>query len=347
MIRTRAFSSGWIRIGVLAAVVLAGAAPALAQARIKLGTLAPRNSSYHQILQAMGEQWRQAPAGGAQLTIYTDGTMGSEADMVRRMRVGQLHAAMLTVSGLAEIDPAVGALQNMPLVYRSLEEMEFVRERLRPQIEASLVAHGFVVLGWSDAGWVRFFSRHPAQRPQDFKRMKIFVTAGSNLQVQMMKEAGYQPVPLEWSDALTSLKTGMIDALPVMPYYALAGQFYTEAKHMLEVNWAPLVGAIIISKRVWDALPAATRDAMLQSAQAACQQIKERGRKESDEAVAAMRARGLQVHKLTPEAEEAWRRAAEEFYPRIRGGMVPAATFDEVLHLLTGRRTELANGAKQ
>jgi TRAP-type C4-dicarboxylate transport system substrate-binding protein len=344
MNRNANWMCGATRFLLLAAFVMMVAQPVRAQARLKLGTLAPRNSSYHQILQTMGEQWRQAPGGGVQLTIYTDGTMGGEADMVRRMRVGQLHAAVLTVSGLAEIDPAVGALQKMPLVYRSLEEMEYVSERLRPQIEASLAGHGFVVLGWSDAGWVRFFSRHPAQRPQDFKRMKMFVTAGDNTQVQMMKDAGYQPVPLEWSDALTSFKTGMIDAVPVMPYYALAGQFYTVATHMLEVNWVPLVGAIIISKRTWDALPAETRAAMSHAAQSACLQIRERGRKESEEAVQAMRARGLKVHTLSPEDAEIWRRSAEEFYLRIRGAMVPAATFDEVLRLLAERRTALAAG---
>jgi TRAP-type C4-dicarboxylate transport system substrate-binding protein len=323
------------------------AVPAAAQSKAKLGTLAPRGSSYHTILQAMAEKWRQAPGGGVQLVIYTDGTMGSEADMVRRMRVGQLQAAMLTITGLAEIDPAVGALQKMPLVYRSLEEMEYVRERMRPQIEQSLAEKGFVALAWSDAGWVRFFSRQPAVRPEDFKRMKMFVTVGDNPQVQLMKQAGYQPVPLEWADALTSLKTGMIDALPTIPFHALAGQFYTEAGHMLELNWVPLGGAIIYQKRAWDALPQPAREAMLAAAREAAEQIQIRGRQESDEAVQAMQKRGLQVHTLTPEAAEAWRRAAEEFYPRIRGSLVPAKSFDEVLALLGQRRAELANGAKR
>src|SRR5690348_3394525 len=67
---------------------------AQAPARIRLATLAPKGSSYYQILQTMGEKWRQAPGGGASLTIFADGSMGGEADMVRRMRVGQLQAGM-------------------------------------------------------------------------------------------------------------------------------------------------------------------------------------------------------------------------------------------------------------
>src|ERR1035437_7514325 len=83
--------------------------------KVRLGTLAPKGSSYTKHLQVMGEKWRQAPGGGALLTIYPDGTMGSEADMVRRMRLGQLQAGMLTAVGLGEIEPAVTGLQYMPM----------------------------------------------------------------------------------------------------------------------------------------------------------------------------------------------------------------------------------------
>src|SRR3972149_3810075 len=73
----------------------------------KVATLMPKGSMYHRVLQEMGEQWQQAQGNGAKFVIYTDGTQGSEADSVRRMRIGQLQAAMISVSGLQEIEPAV------------------------------------------------------------------------------------------------------------------------------------------------------------------------------------------------------------------------------------------------
>src|SRR3972149_10975885 len=94
--------------------------------RVGLGTLAPRGSSYYKHLQAMGEKWRKAPGGGVQLTIYPDGTMGGEADMVRRMRLGQLQAGMLTAGGLADIEPAVRGLQNLPMMFRPLGEVGYI-----------------------------------------------------------------------------------------------------------------------------------------------------------------------------------------------------------------------------
>jgi TRAP-type C4-dicarboxylate transport system substrate-binding protein len=302
--------------------------------RVRLATLAPKGSSYHQILLAMAEKWRQAPGGGATLTIFTDGSMGGEADMVRRMRIGQIQAGMLTVVGLSEIDPSVSALQNMPMMFRSLDEVDYVQQQLTPTLEKRLLDKGFVVLFWGDSGWVRFFSKEPVNYPADLKKMKVFAWSGDTHQVDIMKAGGYQPIPLETNDILPSLQTGLINAVPSTPFYALAGQFYGPAPHMLELNWAPLVGGAVILKKTWDNIPVATREVMLQAALEAGRQIKAKSRAESDQSVETMKKRGLTVHPVTPEIEAAWRKVAEEVYPKIRGSIVPADMFDQVRRLL-------------
>src|SRR5262245_10425793 len=144
-----------------AAVISTSSSPvagaAAARVRIKLATVAPRDSSYHRMLLAMGEKWRKASDGQVDLVVYPGGTQGSEADVVKRMSVGELHAAMLSVGGLTEIDPAVAALQEIPMLFRSLAEEEYVIDKLRPDFEKRLAAKGFVALFWGDSGWVRFF----------------------------------------------------------------------------------------------------------------------------------------------------------------------------------------------
>jgi TRAP-type C4-dicarboxylate transport system substrate-binding protein len=336
-----------LRAPAWAAMVLAlasgteAAAQSSAPARLRLGTLAPQGTSYHHILQAMAERWRVATNGQAQLTVYA-GTMGSELELVRRMRVGQLQAATITVAGLREIDRAVGALQLMPLMFRSLDELDFVRTRLAPVLARRMEERGFIILFWADAGWVRFFTRRPALHPAEFARFKTFVTAGDNTQSDLMRSAGFLPVSLEWSDALTALQTGMIDAVPTIPTMALAMQYYTVARNMLEVNWVPLVGAAIITRKAWDALSPANQEALRAAAAEAGRQFQERGRVESDEAVAAMRRRGLNLIPMTAAAEADWRALGESYYPQIRGTMVPSDMFDEVVRLLAEYRRSRA-----
>src|SRR6266581_5568628 len=311
--------------------------------RINLGTLAPRGSSYHQSLQTMAERWKQAP-GGARLVIYPDGTQGGETDMVRLMRVGSLHAGLLTAVGLAEIEPGVTGLQTLPMMFRNFDEFEFVNDQLRPMLEKRLAEKGFVVLFWVDAGWVRYFSKEPTLTPDDMKKRKVFVWAGNTAQVDIMKKHGYNPVPLETGEILPGLQTGLINTVPAPPLFALATQIDTRAPHMLELRWAPLVGACVIKKETWEKISADARETMLKAAGEAGKEIRANSRRESDESVAAMKKRGLNVHELTSELETRWRAAAEEIYPDIRGRIVPADIFDEVQRLLKEYR---AGGGKK
>jgi len=311
---------------------------AQAQTRILLGTLAPNGSTYHKELLGMGERWQQQ---GVKLTVYTSG-MGSEPEIVRRMRVNQLQAALLTVGGLAEIDNSVTALQEMPMMFRSLDEAEYVRRQLSADLDKRLFDKGFVVLFWADTGWVRFFSRDAGVHPDDLcKKMKMFVTAGpgGNHQVEIMKAAGCHPVQLEWSDAIAELQTGMIDAVPTSPMVALAGQFNLVTKHMIEVNWVPLVGALVITRKAWESIPPARQQALRQAAENTGNRIQSLSRTESVQAVEAMKKRGMQVHVVTPDEEAEWRKLAERVYPTIRGGIVPADMFDRVQQLLQKYRS--------
>lgn len=310
--------------------------------KIRLGTLAPRGTTWHRALLEMGEKWRTGQGAGATFIVYTDGSQGSEADMVRRMRVGQLNAALLTVVGLNDIDDSTTALQKMPMIFRSWEELDYVREKLRPRLEKRFFDKGFVVLCWGDAGWVRFFSRTPVAGPADLRKLKLFAWSGDSAQIDIMKALGYQPVVLEVADILPGLQTGLVSAVPTTPFWALTMQLYPQANHMLDMNWAPLVGAVVVTRKTWEGLSPAGQKALLDAGETSGVQLRAISRRENEEAVVAMKRRGLKVQSVTPEAEAEWRRTAEQLYPMIRGTLVSADLFDEVQRLLQEQRAAVA-----
>lgn len=310
---------------------------------ITLGTLAPDGTSYHRMLLEMREKWRKAPGGGVNLRVYAGGKMGGEAKMVSQMRLGALDAALLTAVGLSEIERGVSGLQNVPMMFRSLDELDYVSEKLRPTLTKRLEKAGFVALFWGDTGWVRFFSKQPMLTPEDLKKTKMFVWSGDPAFTEMLKAGGLQPVPLETADIVPMLDTGLITSVSLPPFVALAGQVYSRAPHMLDLNWGPLTGALIVRKAVWDKVPAEAKAALLTAADEAGKTNKAQGRGESDKAVAAMKEKGLTVHPVTPELEAEWRRVAESFYPKIRGKLVPEDIFAEVERLLKEYRA--AGGA--
>ncbi len=317
-------------------LVLAGAASSAdaAEKSLRIGTLVPKNSLYHRELMAVGEAWRAAQGGSGKYLVYPDGSQGGEAELARRMRIGQLQGALLSVVGLREIEPSISALQSLPLLFRSWEELDYVREKMRPAMEKRFLDKGFVVLAWGDAGWVRFFSKEAALRPDDFRRMKFFAWGGEAEQQAIMKSLGYTPVPLETADILPAMQTGMISVVPSTPYFALASQIYNSAPNMLEINWAPIVGAFVITRKAWDDMTPQAQAALRTASDKAGVQIRAKARQEVDEAVAAMTKRGLTVNRPNPEQLREWSELADKLYPRIRGTMVPAETFDEVfLHV--------------
>ena len=319
-------------LGTLLAVS-AAAAP-----KLKLGTLAPVGTSYHKAIMGMAETWRRESGGTVDLNIYAGGKLGGEAEMVGLMKVNSLQAALLTGVGLAEIEPGVTGLQNIPMGFHSLAEADYVGQRLHPMLEERLAQKGFVVLFWVDSGWVRFFAKQPVLHPDDLRRLKLFSWSGNPGQVELYKSAGFNAVPLETADIVPGLQTGLIDAVPLPPFYAMAAQVDTRAPHMIDLNWAPLVGAMVVRKDTWEKIPEATRAALRQAAVTAGQEITATGRREMDESVTAMVKRGLKIASVSPEIDAEWRAICEAVYPKIRGKLVPADIFDETMRLLTEYR---------
>jgi len=326
-----------MRFVTLLILTLLLAGNALAAPQLRMGTMAPKNSLYHRQLMEVGEAWRKASGGGKYL-VYPDGSQGGENDMVRRMRIGQLQGGLLSVAGLETIEPSISALQLMPLMFQSWEEVDYVREKMRADMERRFLEKGFVILAWGDAGWVRFFSSHPAASPKDYLGMKFFAWGGEAAQQEIMKSLGYTPVPLEVSDILPAIQTGMINAVPSTPYFALATQIYNSAPYMLDLNWAPIVGALVITRKAWEDMSPSAQAAVKAAGAQAGDRIRVQARKEVDEAVAAMQKRGLTVTRPNAQQMKEWRKLADDLYPRIRGKLVPVETFDQVVGHLKAYR---------
>ncbi len=312
-------------------------APLVAQTRtLRVGTIVPLDSKWHQILQDMGQRWRVASQDKIKLTIFA-GTLGDEADLVSKMGLKQLQVAAVTSTGLEKITKDCAALST-PLVFESNEELDYVRQRFEPRLEKSLLAKGFVVLNWGDGGWVRFFSVRPARTIAEFKKFKIFTWAGNPETEELYKVAGFQPVPMAPTEILQNLQSGKIDAFPAPPIGALAFQWFGLAKNMIDIKFAPIIGATIITRDAWEQIDPNLRPILMKEARVAGDRMKNEIRAIDDQAIVEMKKRGLNVYTPTPAERAEWKQTVEKFYPRIRGEIVQPADFDEVNRLVAEYR---------
>lgn len=308
--------------------------------RIRVGSIAPAGSLWDDTLKYMAQDWRKVSGGSVRVQIFPGGALGDETEMVRKVRQGQIQGVLLSSVGMSRIDSSVACLQ-VPMLLDSYAELDYVRDRLARTLEERIEAKGFKVLNWGDAGWVRVFSKARANTPDDLKEMKLFTSTGDPETETLYKQFGFQVVPLSLVDLVTSLQTGMIDAVPLPPLFAQLQELHKLTPHMLNVRLTPLVGGTVVSMDAWRSLPEEHRDAMLRSAQQAGNQLRDRIREFGEDTIVEMSKRGLEVTEPDEGTLGTWQREASSTYPSLRGNYCPADIFDEVVRLRNEYRAAL------
>jgi TRAP-type C4-dicarboxylate transport system substrate-binding protein len=318
------------RVALLALCGLLLSGQARAQVKVKMATLVPAGSSWHDILKETCEKWKTLSGGKVTVTLYPGGVAGDDPDVVRKMRLGTLNAGVLTSVGVAEIDRSVYAL-GVPMMFSSYDEVYAVLEKMRPKLEASLLAKGFVVLNWADGGWVHFFAKKPVAVPDDLKGVKLFSWAGDDQAVELWRSGGFHPVPLPATELATALQTGLVDALGSPPQVAVISQYYKYAPYMANFSWQLLLGATVINKATWEQIPADVRPALQKASEEGGAKLREAMRQSGQRDIEAMEKSGLHVVPVDQAQLAQWVKTAEGLYPKIRGPIVPADAFDEAL----------------
>jgi TRAP-type C4-dicarboxylate transport system substrate-binding protein len=254
--------------------------------------------------------------------------------MVRQVRAGRIQAVALSTNGLSRIDRGVVALQ-IPLMFDSYEELDYVRDRIAPKLEQRIESRGIrhKVLFWTDGGWARFFSKKPVKTLDDIRKLRVFTSAGDAETERIWKSFRFNVVPLAATDMMTSLQTGLIDAFDVPPLFTLFDQSFTQAPNMLDLKIAPLIGGVVVSKKAWDTVPEQYRDEMLKAGREAGAKLRGEIRKLGPDSIEQMKQRGLNVIVPDKATRDAWQSEVEATYPKLRGSYCPADLFDEVKRL--------------
>lgn len=313
----------------LLSCLIAGSASAQT-VRIKLGTLAPQGSTWHQLLQQMAQDFSKASGGKVELKIYAGGTQGSEGEMIRKISIGQLQGASMTAIGLHEITPEPQA-EDVPFMIDSYEEYDYVHEHIRGKLEEAIARKGYQVLQWGEVGFVYFFSTEPYRTPADFAKGKVFTWNGDPGAEAAWKAAGFHPVVLSSTDLVPALTSGMINVVNQSPLYAYTTNLYSRANHMLNLHWGFLTGATIVRKDTWAKIAPDVQKKLLQIAEDYGKKTRDDLRKQNEDAIQQMKNRGLDVEE--PADIQAWQKASEQANKVIRGKVVPAAIYDEVKRL--------------
>jgi TRAP-type C4-dicarboxylate transport system substrate-binding protein len=334
------FDSGLSNI-VGRAVVAASAALALlaavpgGAAELKIATVAPDNSRWMRDMRQGAERIRELTDGRVELKFRPGGVMGSDSEVLRNIqRTGQLQGGAFSAGGLASLYKGLNTY-SIPLIFRSLEEVDYVRARLDPKIAAGLEAAGFVSLGFSEGGFANLMSARPVSHVDDLKGQKVWMPDGDRISYQVMRTFALVPVESPVTDVLTGLQTGTLDVVAASPVVALVMQWHTKVKYRTNLPIAYSMGVFAVEADAFYGLDAGDQEIVRSVIGEVMAGIDAASRSDNAEARAIMERYGVAPVAVNGADVQGWRSVIEAELQALRGsGELDVALFDEMLALL-------------
>jgi TRAP-type C4-dicarboxylate transport system substrate-binding protein len=321
-------ATAWLALGGSAAFA----------AEIKIATVAPDGSRWMQQMRAGAAEVQSRTAGRVSLKFYPGGVMGSDAQVLRKIRVGQLQGGAFTAGGLAERYGALN-LYGIPLLFRSLDEIDAVRAELDSDLEAGLARAGFTTFGFIEGGFANLLSNEPIRSVEDMRRKKVWVPEGDAISFMVMEALGLSPAVLPVTDVLTGLQTGLIDIAFASPVAALVLQWHTKVRYVTALPISYSMGIFAIESSVFEGLSAADQQVVREVMGRYIEELDREARDDNRKASEVLANSGLATVPVNAADVEGWRRTIEGLYPRLREHPdIDAAMFARLLDLLAEHR---------
>lgn len=319
---------------------VAHAAPPKANAKVtfKVATIAPEGSTWMKLMHEMDDRVRAATNGEAGFKFYAGGVQGDEAIVLKKMRSGQLQGGGFTGNGLGSIAPALRVME-IPFLIQNESELDAVHRGFDAEFEKTLDTSGHVLLGWAEVGFIHLFTKKPARNLAELKSAKMWLWEGDPLPEALFQAAGVSPVPLAYTDAYTSLQTGLIDGVYCSPYACVVLQWHTQVAYMSEQPISHGIGAVIVTKESWSKVSPASQSKIKEIAADVFQRLQAATRQDNKKALADIQKAGLKMTPFDAAALTEFRRIGDQAAEKCVGKLYPADLLARVRKAVEATRT--------
>jgi len=301
---------------ILAAVAMLLNA-AIADARtFKIASISPDGTFWMQEMRAAAERIEKESQGRVKFKFYPGGVMGNDENVLRKIRIGQLQGGAVTAGSLVAIDPDI-SIYELPFLFGSLEQVDYVRSRMDADLLDKLENKGFVSFGLAEGGFSFMMSDQELQSIADVRNKKVWLPSNHTVGEAVFESADVAAVPLPISDVMTALQTGLIDTVITSPIAAIALQWHTKIQYVMDEPLTYFSALLVIDKKAFNRLKEEDRELVRTHMGQAFARIDEQNRKDNVAARDALLNQGIRFVELTPASRQEWRKAGEKALKKL------------------------------
>ncbi len=313
---------------LLVLVMLCVFAPPVANARtLKIATLSPDGTFWMKQMRAGAKEIKKRTEGRVKLKFYPGGVMGNDDNVMRKIRIHQLHGGAVTNGALEKINADV-TIYGLPFVFTTLEQSDDVRRKTDARLIQGLEKNGFVSFGIAKGGFTYMMSKYPINDIETLKTLKPWVPEGNEVGYGVYRHAGVSPVSLPLSDVLTGLQTGLIDTVVTSQIGALALQWHTGIRYIVDLPLTYLVASMIIDKKTFDKIRPDDQQIVREVMGEVYRRIDRQNTLDSKGARAALENQGIRFITLGEQEKKKWL----EIGKIVRQEMYEKYHFDDALY---------------
>lgn len=304
---------------LLSLVLLILSFNAFAAQQVKLAVLVPEGTTWGSSLKKLSKEVETVTNGEVKFKVYYGGVSGDEPDVLRKVRIGQLHGGIFTGKTLGDIYGDVRAMEVPFTFYGDQKKASKTLTELTPEFNKGLKAKGFVNLGFYEIGMVYVVSSKKISNLNELKGIKIWSWEGDPLVGALLDTLQLVSVPLALPDVLSSLSTGIIDAAYAPPLAILALQWHSKIKYLVDFPTAFSIGALLVSEKTWSRIKPDHQQKILALAEKYVKDANQKSVGESEAARNQLKKSGIQFVSF-PEAD--YKQAAsvrEKVLDKLRG----------------------------
>jgi TRAP-type C4-dicarboxylate transport system substrate-binding protein len=309
---------------------------------LKIASLAPEGSIWANRFNDFSEEVTKESNGEIGFKVYPGGVMGDDRSMYRKMRIGQLHGAGFTMTGISEIIPDFRVL-GIPVLMTSYEEVDQVTEGLFPSFQSAFGEKGLVLLATTEVGFIYTMSTKPIENLEQIRKAKCWVPENDPINQAFFEDIGIAPIQLTIPDVLPSLQTGLINTVFNSFYGSVVMQWFTKTSYITNVPFGYAYGALVFSKKAMNKLPVQYRQMVKELARKHFSGLLADTRKSNQDALKALQENGIKVIEPTPKSVQELQTHRDNTITKTIGSAYSKEIYDKAIKILAEfRQPEIA-----